>query len=105
MGLSGGISRAASEHPGAFDADQLYSLKEDPEEQVNLADRPAHQEQLRAMQEMLRETLSRFRDRPYGEFVAGGNTAPRAGSLDVLRQLREFHNSFEKKPPRRNSGR
>lgn len=89
LGLSGGISRAAEEHPGAFDADQLYHFADDPNEQINLARYDEHQRQLASMQALLLRELQRFPQRPYGEFIPGGNTNPAAASLDVLATLRE----------------
>ena len=44
--------------PGFFDADQLYDLEQDPNEQDNLADDPAYQEVLRDMKETLNDYLT-----------------------------------------------
>jgi hypothetical protein len=90
LGLSGGISRAAVEHSGAFDADQLYHLKIDPAEKNNLANNPEQEPQLKTMQTMMTEALKQFPDRPYGEFVPGGNTKPLTESEAVLEILRQI---------------
>lgn len=87
LGLSGGISRAARVHPGAFDADQLYHYRIDPEEQTNLAGNPENEAQLKQMQSYLKQALEQFDNRPFGEFVPGGNSRPRQDSLPVLRKL------------------
>jgi len=42
-----------------YDADQLYDLESDPDEQTNLAKDPAHQPTLERMQALLREHLRR----------------------------------------------
>ncbi|MEO0413705.1 MAG: sulfatase-like hydrolase/transferase, partial [Verrucomicrobiota bacterium] len=89
-GLSGGISRAADHHPGAFDADQLYQYNTDPEEQTNLAEDQAHREQLKQMQSHLKEALAQFPNRPFGEFIAGGNALPKENSVPVLKQISQF---------------
>ena len=88
LGLSGGISRSAAHHPGAFDADQLYQFSQDPDEQVNRAADPEFQQQLQQMRQLLTTELMRFDDRPYGEFVPGGNTASADAAADVLSRLR-----------------
>ena len=44
-------------YPGYYDADQLYDLYRDPDEQNNLAGDPAYAEQLTALQEALRARL------------------------------------------------
>ena len=88
LGLSGGISRAANHHPGAFDADQLYQFRLDPDEQVNRADDPESQQQLQQMRQLLTTELKRFDARPFGEFVPGGNTTSADAAVDVLRRLR-----------------
>lgn len=89
LGLSGGISRAARYHPRALDVDQLYHFNQDPNEQVNLADDSKSEQQLQKMQSYLKEALSEFDQRPYGEFLSGGNSRPRKDSMAVLRQLRK----------------
>lgn len=100
LGLSGGISRSAAGHPGAFDVDQLYHLGRDPSEQKNLAANPEFKRQLERMQGLLTNELRRFPDRPYGEFVPGGNAAPRNASLLVLDGLRKASDTSEKQPAR-----
>ena len=41
------------------------------------------------MRGLLTRELKRFPDRPYGEFVPGGNTNPADASLKVLAKLRK----------------
>lgn len=88
LGLVGGVSRGSS-NPNAFSYDQLYHLATDPKEQDNLATRAQHAEKLAELKSMLTSELKRFPDRPYGEFIPGGNAMP-IGSfdsfLDTVRQ-------------------
>jgi len=57
---------AAAQNPHYFEQDQLYDLRSDPEELVNVhSDRPAVAEQ---MKEKLKRALREFEDRPFGEF-------------------------------------
>lgn len=70
-----GIGVRGAEHPGFFDADQLYDLRRDPDEMNNLAARPEHADRLNRMRYLLREDLKQM-SRPFGEFVPGDNTAP-----------------------------
>ncbi|MGB0582719.1 MAG: hypothetical protein ACPGVU_23790 [Limisphaerales bacterium] len=90
LGLSGGISRAAVEHPYAVAPDQLYHFTTDPEERTNLAMERRQQPQLARMQKLLQQELARFEGRPFGECVPGMNTNPRSASLAVLGKLREY---------------
>lgn len=55
-------------HPAYFDADQLYDLQNDPEEQKNLAIDPTRAGELADLKACLGEWLSGF-CRPFGEFV------------------------------------
>jgi len=103
LGLSGGISRSAAVHPGAFDADQLYHLSRDPEEQLNLAGNPEQAKQLIRMQAFLTKTLRTFPHRPYGEFIPGPGTNPAQASEAVLQDLRKHHASGSKKPRKKKS--
>jgi len=93
MGLSGGVARAVTHHPTALDVDQLYNISQDGKEQVNLAKNPEHSEQLKAMKRILTNELTRFDNRPYGEFVPGGNTTNAQESIAVLIKLREMRDS------------
>jgi len=74
LGLSGGVSRAKV-RPHAFDVDQLYSLSGEPErtEFLNHANDPAYRKQLRQMKRLLKKELTKFTDRPFGEFIPGSN--------------------------------
>lgn len=87
MGLSGGVSRAAS-HPDAFDADQLYDLRRDPDEMHNVANDPKRQKILTEMQQFLQQELERFPQRPFGEFIPGGNAVPGRDQQDLAPLLR-----------------
>ncbi len=75
-----GIGVRGASNPNFFDADQLYYVQEDPGERKNLAHEPKHKERLEKMKALLTERLKEF-DRPFGEFVPGGNAAP-GGSID-----------------------
>jgi arylsulfatase A-like enzyme len=89
LGLSGGVSRSWNKHPDAISADQLYDLRKDPEAQDNLAGSPKHRATLNDMRAKLTASLKQFPDRPYGEFVPGGNAASAEGTGDVFRRLRK----------------
>ncbi len=54
-------------YPGYWDVDQLYDLRQDPNEQVNLAKHPEHSERLQSMRQLL---SSRLENLPgsFGEF-------------------------------------
>ena len=62
---------AVKAHPDYFDADQLYDLSKDPNEQHNLIDDPAYAEQARTMRELLAAHLKRMPGR-FGEFGSAG---------------------------------
>ncbi len=89
MGLSGGVSRART-RPNAFDSDQLYDLRADPEEMTNVADDPANSKRLREMKRMLKQELERFPNRPFGEFVPGGNAVPGGEQRDLAPKLKKI---------------
>ncbi len=103
QGLSGGVSRAKTK-AHAFECDQLYRLSRDPREQKNLARNPEFQAKLQEMKAMLSKELKRFPNRPYGEFVAGGNAVPMGAYDDVLRKMAQASVSQEK-PARQNRAR
>lgn len=52
---------------GIVDPDQLYDLKNDPEQQVNLASNPEYGPQFEVMKKLLRDKVKQS-DRPFGEF-------------------------------------
>ena len=58
----------ATKYPGYFDADQLYDLKSDPNEQKNLAADPQHQERLDQLKALLRDYSAKL-PHVYGEFT------------------------------------
>ena len=45
-------------YPGFYDADQLYNIAEDPDEQHNLAGEPAHNQKLEEMKKLLQKQLA-----------------------------------------------
>jgi arylsulfatase A-like enzyme len=82
MGLSGGVSRAKT-RPLTFDSNQLYDLNADPEEMTNIAAHPENRGRLREMKQMLKQELDRFPNRPFGEFIPGGNAVPGREQTDL----------------------
>ena len=89
MGLSGGVSRARDRRD-AFDTDQLYDLRADPEELSNVAADSENRKQLRAMKRLLKQELVKFPDRPFGEFVPGGNAVAKKEQRDLAPLLKDF---------------
>jgi hypothetical protein len=75
-----GIGTRGADHAGFWDEDQLYDLTRDPHEHVNLAGDTAHEKQLNLMKSILKAYIEDM-DRPFGEFVPGGNTSV-PGQLD-----------------------
>jgi arylsulfatase A-like enzyme len=96
-GLSGGVSRSIATHPRAYTGDQLYDLKRDSDAQKNLAGYPRHDRTLRELKQTLTTELKRFPDRPYGEFVSGGNAVPGDGYDEVFETLRKAAADKKKK--------
>jgi len=82
-----GIGTRGSLNPNFFDGDQLYHVSEDPLEQQNLANAPEHQERLVEMKKLL---ASRLKDlnRPYGEFIPGGNATQPGQVTEQLEALK-----------------
>lgn len=70
-----GIGVRGADHPGFWDADQLYNLTDDPSEMKNLAAASEYADRLSTMKAMLTADIKNL-NRPFGEFVPGGNTAP-----------------------------
>lgn len=104
QGLSGGVSRGRT-NPNAFNYNQLYNLSKDPLEENNLAANPEHKTKLREMKERLTAELKRFPNRPYGEFIPGGNASPIGACDDVLEKMAKVSEQDAKtvkaKPPRK----
>ena len=88
-----GIGTFGAAHPGFFEEDQLYSLKNDPDEMKNLADNPEHQAVLETMQQKLTTVLKSIGN-AYGEFLPGANTTT-PGQIDeqveLAKQIRIEH--------------
>ena len=88
-----GIGTFGSAHPGFFEEDQLYSLKNDPDEMNNLANNPEHQAVLQTMQQELTTALESIGN-AYGEFLPGANTT-HPGQIDeqveLAKQIRIEH--------------
>lgn len=80
-----GIGTRGAQNPSFFDSDQLYNVKQDAKERNNLAWNPEYRERLAKMRGMLKEDLESF-NRPFGEFVPGGNAAP-PGLIDEQIEL------------------
>ncbi|MCD6287964.1 MAG: sulfatase-like hydrolase/transferase [Candidatus Hydrogenedentes bacterium] len=97
LGLSGGVARGAKK-PSAFSYDQLYDLKADPAESTNLADKPRYRDKLEQMKKLLLKELKRFPNRPYGEFIPGGNAVPAGTYDDVLQTVAKAAQQNSKKP-------
>jgi arylsulfatase A-like enzyme len=96
QGLSGGVSRGR-EKTSAFSCDQLYNLKTDPLEKNNLAHDPKYKAKLKEMKTLLTAELKRFPNRPFGEFIPGGNAAPMGTYDDVLKKMAEAASQEEPK--------
>lgn len=76
-----GIGTRGAERPGFWDADQLYNLQTDPDEQANLASDSRYADQMQRLRELLTTSL-RSVGRPFGEFLPGGDAAP-PGQVDA----------------------
>ena len=96
-GLSGGVSRSIATHPRAYTGDQLYDLKRDPDAQKNLAGYPNYVRTLKQLKQTLAAELKKFSDRPFGEFVPGGNAVPGDGYDEVFETLRKAAAEKKKK--------
>ena len=92
-GLSGGISRGR-ENPESMNYDQLYNIATNPEETKNLATNPEFAGRLDEMKTILVKELKRFPNRPFGEFVPGGNAMPAGSCDDVLEAMRNYMGRF-----------
>ena len=93
-GLSGGISRGR-ENPESMNYDQLYNIASNPEETKNLASNPEFGGKLEEMKKLLVQELKRFPDRPFGEFIPGGNAMPAGSCDDVLEAMRNYMDQFD----------
>lgn len=100
--LTGGISRGAS-NPNAANYNQLYNLKKDRAETNNLVDDPEHAGTVKKLRAMLTKELLTFEDRPYGEFVPGGNALAAGTYDDVLEKMKEYQSRGSSKKDRKNA--
>ncbi len=66
-----GLVKRAMRNKNYADPDQLYNLKDDPDEQNNLAKDKKYAGQLKKMKAVMKKYLKTFPDRPYGEFTKG----------------------------------
>ena len=55
-----------------------------------MASDTANRKRLREMKRMLKQELERFPNRPFGEFVPGGNAVPGKEQKDLAPMLRKF---------------
>ncbi len=92
-GLSGGISRGR-ENPESMNYDQLYNIATNPEETQNLAANPEFAGKLDEMKQLLVKELKRFPNRPFGEFIPGGNAMPAGSCDDILEAMRNYMGRF-----------
>ncbi|MDP6524992.1 MAG: sulfatase-like hydrolase/transferase [Kiritimatiellia bacterium] len=99
-GLSGGISRGR-EKPESISYDQLYNIAANPEETKNLAGNPEFAGKLDEMKQLLTKELQRFPNRPYGEFIPGGNAMPASSCNDILEAMRNYMAKFGGERPTR----
>jgi arylsulfatase A-like enzyme len=95
-GLSGGVSRSVITTPNPYVPDQLYDLQKDPTEQNNLATDASQAPSLRVLQGYLKKELQVFENRPYGEFVPGGNAVATGKHTDVYQRLQETAHASKK---------
>ncbi len=70
-----GIGVRGADHPGFFEEDQLYNLKNDPKEMLNLVNNERQADRLREMRSLMKQDLEAI-GRPFGEFIPGLNTSP-----------------------------
>lgn len=95
-GLSGGISRGRA-NPNSVNYDQLYKIGSDPAATRNLAENPEYSAQLETMRQHLTGALEAFPNRPYGEFIPGGNAIPPGTYEDIMEKLRQVRDNPPKK--------
>jgi hypothetical protein len=72
-------------------------LKRDPDAQKNLAGYPNHARTLKQLKQTLAAELKKFSDRPFGEFVPGGNAVSGDGYDEVFETLRKAAGEKKKK--------
>ena len=66
-----GLVKRGMKNKNYFDPDQLYNLKDDPDEKNNLAKDEKYAGQLKKMKAVMKKYLKTFPNRPYGEFTKG----------------------------------
>ena len=57
---------------------------------INVADDRKNRKQLRKMQRYLKQELGRFVQRPFGEFIPGGNAVPGDAQTDLRPLLKRI---------------
>lgn len=65
------LCRLGKKNPNYYTNDQLYDLRNDPDEMTNLAGNPEYEDILRAMREELKKYLETFRQRPFYDLYDG----------------------------------
>jgi arylsulfatase A-like enzyme len=92
--LQGQMNIAMEVYPSYFDPDQLFDLEQDPDEQRNLAEDPAHAAVLALMKERLQRHLDTF-DHPFDLTVPDFMRTVRYRELcDATRQIGTQHLSW-----------
>lgn len=84
-----GIGVRGAKHPGFWSEDQLYNISQDAGEMKNLAAIAEYEPKLNEMKARLQNVLKTF-DRPFGEFVEGGNAAPPGSVEEQLKTVRRI---------------
>ena len=84
-----GIGTRGADHPGFFDADQLYDLHKDAKEMRNLSLKPKFASKLVAMRQLLTKHLKSI-GRPFGEFIPGSNAAPPGQVDEQISQVKKL---------------
>jgi hypothetical protein len=56
----------------------------------NVATKPGYSRRLEEMKRLLKRELTKFPDRPFGEFIPGGNAVGLEGQSELIPKLRKF---------------
>ena len=90
-----GIGIRGASHPGFWDEDQLYDLKQDPLEMKNMAYDTGHSGILDQMKKLLDGYLKAV-GRPFGEFISSGNAALPGQVNKEIEIVKQFEVNGEK---------